>query len=66
SKITNIRLKYLPPNMTSHVQPPDAGIICTFKAHYKQLFCQHAVDLEGAGIIHIYDINLLKAMQLCL
>src|SRR5438128_2524282 len=29
--LTNIRLHYLPPNMTAHLQPCDAGIIHSFK-----------------------------------
>jgi len=30
-KLTNIRLIYLPPNTTAHLQPMDAGIINNFK-----------------------------------
>ena len=33
--LTNIELVYLPPNMTAHLQPMDAGIIHSFKAKYK-------------------------------
>jgi hypothetical protein len=32
----NTRIFYLPPNMTSAIQPYDAGIIRTFKAYYKK------------------------------
>ena len=32
--LKNIRVENFQPNMTSHVQPMDAGIIRCFKAHY--------------------------------
>jgi hypothetical protein len=34
--LRNTRVFYLPPNMTSAVQPCDAGIIRTFKAYYRK------------------------------
>jgi len=40
-QLTNITLHYLPPNTMSHLQPMDAGIIKSFKAKYKQLYCQY-------------------------
>ena len=36
--LTNIKLVYLSPNTTAHLQPMDAGIIHSFKAKYKQDF----------------------------
>jgi len=39
--LTNTKLKFLPPNTTSHIQPMDAGIIRNFKCHYKKLLCSH-------------------------
>ena len=30
-RLTNIKLQYLPPNTTAHLQPCDAGIINNFK-----------------------------------
>jgi hypothetical protein len=30
----NIEIVYFEPNITSHIQPLDAGIICCFKALY--------------------------------
>jgi len=45
--LTNIELAYLPPNITAHLQPMDAGIIHSFKAKYKREFCNH--------IIHQFD-----------
>jgi len=40
-KLTNITVRYLPPNTTAHIQPMDAGIIKSFKSKYKHLFCKH-------------------------
>ncbi|KIO05782.1 hypothetical protein M404DRAFT_98282, partial [Pisolithus tinctorius Marx 270] len=58
----HIQLKSFHPNLTSHVQPNDAGIICSFKAHYRQGFCQCAIDLDKAGKQDIYKITLHEAM----
>ena len=33
--LSNVKIKFFPPNMTSHVQPCDAGIIKTFKDHFR-------------------------------
>eukprot|EP00892_Ulva_mutabilis_P001725 jgi/Ulvmu1/11553/UM078_0046.1 len=34
--LTNIKLIFLPPNITSHAQPLDQGIIAAKKAHYRR------------------------------
>ena len=34
ASITNICMEFFSPNLTSHIQPMDAGIIWCFKAHY--------------------------------
>ena len=38
--LTNVKLVYLPPNTTSHLQPLDAGIISIVKRGYKRRFLQ--------------------------
>lgn len=60
----NIRLEYLQPNMTSHVQPLDAGIIRCFKARYRQEFSHRAIELDEADEHDIYKISLLEAMEM--
>jgi len=35
--LKNLCIEYIPPNITLHIQPRDAGIICNFKAHYRNL-----------------------------
>ena len=58
----NIQLEYFEPNLTSYIQPLDAGIVRCFKAQYRRAFSMRAVDLEEAGESDIYKINLLEAM----
>ena len=50
------------PNLTPYVQPLDARIIQSVKAHYRKAFCICAVDLDEAGELDIYKINLLEVM----
>jgi hypothetical protein len=45
----NMQIKYFGPNLTSFVQPLDAGIIRCVKAHYCHSFCHRALDLDDAG-----------------
>ena len=59
---TNIQIEFFEPNLTSFVQPLDAGIIWCVKAHYRGSFCQCAIDLDEAGERDIYKINLLEGM----
>ena len=61
---SNISLEFFEPNMTSFVQPCDAGIIRCFKALYRRNFCSRAIDLDAAGEHEIYKINLLEAMTM--
>ncbi len=35
--LTHVKIHYFSPNCTSHLQPCDAGIIKSFKAHYSLL-----------------------------
>ena len=56
---TNIEIDFFEPNLTSFVQPLDAGIIRCFKAHYRTSLCKRAVDLDEAGQREIYKINVL-------
>ena len=41
--LTNITIKYLPPNTTSHLQPCDQGIINSFKSQYQKLYLRNRV-----------------------
>jgi hypothetical protein len=52
---SNVRLHFLPPNTTAHLQPCDAGIIWSFKAQYKKIFCEDRIDA--------FDISLESDVQ---
>ena len=58
----NICLEYFEPNLTSFVQPCNAGIIHCVKAHYCHAYCFQAIELDEADEHDIYKIDLLKAM----
>ena len=58
----NIQLEYFELNMTSFMQPLDAGVIQCSKAHYQHAFWICALDLDDAGERDIYKVNLLEAM----
>jgi hypothetical protein len=46
TKLKNINLQFLPPNLTSLIQPMDAGIIRNTKYHYRKVcFCLEFVHL---------------------
>jgi hypothetical protein len=63
--LTNISLKYLPPNATSKLQPLDQGIIRSFKAHYRKNIVSLMIsNLENGVDIDSKQINLLMAMRL--
>ena len=64
--LTNIRVENFAANLTSHVQPLDAGIICNFKVHYHKTFIAQAIDRYDNSITptSIYNINQLEAMRM--
>ena len=64
--IENIEVVNFEPNLTSHVQPTDQGIIQCFKAHYHSQYIERAISRYDSGITasEIYDINQLEAMRL--
>ena len=64
--LTNIRIENFAANLTSHVQPLDAGIIRNFKAHYRKTFIARAIDRYDNGITpaFIYEIDQLEAMRM--
>lgn len=64
--LENIQVINFAPNLTSHIQPLDQGIIRCFKAHYRKLYIERAIERYESGITpaEIYDINQLEAMRL--
>ena len=61
---------FFPPNIASESQPPDAGIIKSFKDKHNNLFHQHIFDIyekenQSNQIIsnHIKSYNLLEIIE---
>ena len=44
----HVKIHFLPPNTTAHLQPCDAGIINSFKVHYRKLYLQHVLEAINA------------------
>jgi len=63
-RISNAEFIFFTAGLTLHVQPADAGIICTMKAHYHRLTLIRSLDCEEAGEDDPFAIDLLTAMQL--
>jgi hypothetical protein len=61
--LNNIRLEFFAPNMTSHIQPLDQGIIRAFKAIYRRNYLQHVMRRVDAKEDDIWHINQLTAMN---
>ena len=66
TQLTNTKVVFLPPNLTSHIQPMDAGIIRAFKAHYRRMFILRALERFENGQQNIYTIDQLEAMNLAM
>ncbi len=62
--LRNTRVFYLPPNMTSAVQPYDAGIIRTFKAYYRKRFNNLLLDGYENNIDNPEKISILDVLRL--
>lgn len=43
-KLKYLTIHFLPPNTTSHLQPCDAGIIKTFKTHYRKMYIEKLIS----------------------
>src|SRR5438132_1089082 len=66
SAFSNVMLHFFPPNTTAHLQPCDAGIIHSFKAHYRKILCEHKIDeyeLSQINNADIWPINIYHVIQ---
>ncbi|CAB5355535.1 unnamed protein product [Rhizophagus irregularis] len=66
-KLDSIVVKFLPPNTTTALQPCDAGIIHSFKCHYKRLFVQNRIDaydnVQDGFVKELADYSIYDALQ---
>jgi hypothetical protein len=61
---SNVKVIYLPPNLTAWLQPMAAGIIKNFKACYRRFHTRYALELDVRGVVNPYQINQLEATRL--
>lgn len=65
-QLSNVKLQFLPPNTTSRLQPCDAGVIATFKSHYRKRLLRHLLaqmdDATQASDL-AKSVNLLDAIR---
>lgn len=52
-----VRVHFLPPNTTSHLQPLDAGIIQNFKLFYRKLLIRHYIQCLDAKKPMLIDVK---------
>ncbi|CAB4374021.1 unnamed protein product [Rhizophagus irregularis] len=63
--LSNVKVHFLPPNTTAHLQPLDAGIINSFKAQYRKLLVMNRVeayDLAQEDDSDITSVDILDAI----
>jgi hypothetical protein len=61
--LSNVRIRYLPPNTTSRLQPMDMGVIHTLKANYRRKLVRRMIAIfEAKGSCIPRDINLYEAI----
>ena len=61
-----MQVEFLPPNTTTALQPYDAGIIYSFKCHYKRFFIKNRIDayddLQNSIVQELADYNIYDAL----
>ncbi|GBC35801.2 tigger transposable element-derived protein 6-like [Rhizophagus irregularis DAOM 181602=DAOM 197198] len=58
-QLSNIKVYFLPPNTTAHLQPLDAGIINSFKAQYRKLLIANRIEIITLELQEMIDkLNL--------
>jgi len=60
--LRSVRLHFLPPNTTAHIQPMDAGIIKTFKTYYRKQLIQLYIECAETG--EPQTVNIKQALSM--
>lgn len=63
SELQRVKIKSLPPNITSRLQHLDAGITAAMKVCYRHYHMEYAVDVADIGAKELYKVNILSAMR---
>ena len=63
-RLKNTEILHLPPNMTSKLQPLDAGIIRSFKARYRLHLVRRILENIEKGLSKPADIDLLTGIRI--
>jgi len=62
--LSHVDVHFLPPNTTSKIQPMDAGIIMSFKKHYRHLHIKWILNqVEDGNDIKDLKMDVLQAIQ---
>lgn len=61
--LSHVNIQFFPPNMTSHLQPCDAGIIKAFKCHYRKQLLRQMIFL--ADNENHTSITVADAIRFC-
>ena len=59
-------MQYLPPNLTSKLQPCDAGIIRNFKAYYRRRFNCMLLERLESNTPDPEKIDILEAIRMAI
>ena len=65
-ELSNTSIIALPPNMTSRIQPMDAGIIQSFKCHYRQRFVGFKIEQADLAPEERKRLDVLGAINFAL
>ena len=63
--LKNTEVLYLPPGLTSRLQPMDAGIIRLIKAGYRRYFCKLILRNMDTDIPRPHQITILNGIRTC-
>jgi|GraSoiStandDraft_52_1057288.scaffolds.fasta_scaffold34078_1 hypothetical protein len=62
--LSNVDIHFLPPNTTAKIQPMDAGIISSFKRHYRNLHIRWILsEIQKGKNIRDLKMNVLQAIN---
>ena len=62
--LSNVDVHFLPPNTTSKIQPMDAGVIMSFKKHYRSLHIKWILDkVQRGNDIKDLKMDVLQAIR---